>query len=94
MNVLKVVYKKGEIVKEISTIKKKSSSLHKNNRKDVLKAPQKSASPHPSQASACKPVKGINSFERLCLECFLTPGHPKNCFLVFSCPHTKRLLQP
>jgi hypothetical protein len=44
---LKFQPKVGGIAKENSTIKKKPSVLHQNNRKDALRAFQELAKPHP-----------------------------------------------
>jgi hypothetical protein len=59
---LKVIDKKNRFVKEISIIKKKSSSLHWDNRKDALRSSQELARLHQSWAQGCE---GFNSSESL-----------------------------
>jgi hypothetical protein len=50
----KIVNKECIVVKEISIIKKKSSSLHQDNRKDVLRASQELVGVYPSQDQGYK----------------------------------------
>jgi hypothetical protein len=65
---------KGKCADEqISTIKKKPSTLYQDNKKDVFRVLQESVRTHSSQPQVCK---SVNSFERFILEKKAAPGHP------------------
>jgi hypothetical protein len=78
----------GWVVKEIGTIKKKSSVLHQDNRKDTTRTSREVARPYLSQAAR---YKIVNLLQRLSLEkteplgTLLTQGHLRKYFLGFSC---------
>jgi hypothetical protein len=66
------VAKEGMVVKEISSIKKKPSTLHQDTRKDALRAFQELTRSHLLKAQGCK---SVNSLEILCFG----KRVPENC---------------
>jgi hypothetical protein len=68
----KVGAKESVVAEEIKAIKKKSTTLHQDNRKDALRASQELVRSHPYQTQG---YKCFNSFERLFLEKRVPAGY-------------------